>query len=99
MAPPQEKPAYKEWIAERDTLFKRGEEAVNRARVSSLGSSAAKFGKIRVDAQRAAESNQALGRGDADVDVRRKLAWSRVQEMEEKWNKRLMKGEAPPGNN
>lgn len=46
----QEKGAYHVWKSNRDSLIGRGEEAVNRTRVSSMASMAASFGKRRLQA-------------------------------------------------
>jgi hypothetical protein len=43
----EEKPSYKMWRDGRDELLKGGEEAVNRARISAMGSMAAGFGRMR----------------------------------------------------
>jgi dual specificity phosphatase 12 len=44
----KEKTPYRLWKKERDELLGRGEEAVNRARVSAMGSMAAGFGQMRL---------------------------------------------------
>lgn len=46
----KEKPAYKAWKDERDSLLRGGEDVVNRARTSAMASMAARFGKRRQEA-------------------------------------------------
>ena len=93
--PRKEKPAYKAWKAERDNVLTQGEEDINRARFSSLAQSVASFGRRRM------EQGEGKGEGGHRVEqdletslteVRRRMAWARVREMEEDANQKLMNG-------
>jgi hypothetical protein len=44
----KERGPYRDWKRERDELWKGGEEAVNKARISAMGSMAAGFGRMRL---------------------------------------------------
>lgn len=61
----QEKGAYYAWKSNRDSLIGRGEEAVNRTRVSSMASMAASFGKRRLQAIEKAKHKEISGKLDA----------------------------------
>lgn len=50
------KPAYKAYLAERDNLLKRGEEDINRARLASMASMVALFGRRRMEMESEAET-------------------------------------------
>lgn len=83
------KPAYKAWIAERDSLLKRGQEDINRARFSSMASMAAQFGRRRRHQEAdTTESSSDIG----DDEKKRRASWERVERMENEWNQKLMRG-------
>ncbi|RFU26809.1 hypothetical protein B7463_g9532, partial [Scytalidium lignicola] len=96
---PKEKPAYKAWKQERDALLGRGEEAVNRARVSSIATLAAQFGRRRAEASEIFGTvndkveSEGEGRGDVGAQERRMDGWQRVEQMERDWTRRLISGE------
>ncbi|OAL36466.1 hypothetical protein AYO20_04362 [Fonsecaea nubica] len=95
----RKKPSYKAWIAERDNLLRRGEEDVNRARVASLASMAARFGRKRQDEvanEQSQDTGESGGRESAQQN-QRKLGWERVQKMEQDWNERLIRGQFRAG--
>ena len=87
----KEKPSYKAWKAERDSLLKRGEEDINRAKFSSVASMVALFGKRRREVESGGEVEKSL------ESEKRKESWDRVQRMEEEWNERLKKGVTAQG--
>ncbi|KAH8800354.1 protein-tyrosine phosphatase-like protein [Xylogone sp. PMI_703] len=95
---PKEKPAYKAWKRERDALLSKGEEVVNRARVSSIASLAAEFGRKRkesIEAAGAVKNESEIERSN-DIEERerkRQEDWQRVEQMEKDWNERLISGE------
>ncbi|KIX99696.1 uncharacterized protein Z520_04331 [Fonsecaea multimorphosa CBS 102226] len=95
----REKPSYKAWIAERDNMLKRGEEDVNRARLSSLASMAARFGRRR---QEDVADDQAKNPTEDDGErsaeqKKRQENWERVRKMEQDWNERLIRGHTYAG--
>jgi hypothetical protein len=101
-APLKIKPAYKAYLAERDSLLKRGEEDINRVRFSSMASMAAQFGRRRTEREenktsraQTDDTGEALDSTKLDAEKRRRDSWDRVEKMEKEWNARLMGGELP----
>jgi hypothetical protein len=85
----KEKPAYKAWKIECAELS--GEKDVLRARLSSMGATAARFGRMRTE-----KAGRLEKEGSEDRDDQRKKreeAWERVHKMEQNWNDRLMRGD------
>jgi hypothetical protein len=91
----KEKAAYKAWKAERDNVMNRGEEAVNKARFSSMATMAAQFGKRRLDAEdETGEGKEGTGIGEGKG---KRESWERVEKMEQEWTRRLIAGEGALG--
>lgn len=89
----KEKPAYKAWKVERDNMMNKGEEAVNKARFSSMASMAAQFGRRRLGKEEEGENWKTdIGDGKGKSE-----SWERVEKMEQEWTRRLIAGEGPAG--
>jgi hypothetical protein len=93
---PKEKAAYKAWKSERDILLKRGEEAVNKARFSSMASMAAEFGKRRLEVKdKIKNQKEEQGEIENEEEKTNRASWEKVEKMEEEWTRRLITGEKP----